>query len=483
MSLRVLKRFVVGMVAVFALLQSTYAPAQGITDLFMSPEREKKVGAEQHEKILNEFGGAYDHPELAAYVTSIGQFLALTSEASRTQFTFTVLNSPVVNAFALPGGYVYVTRGLVALADNEAELAGVLAHEIGHVAARHGAQRQGQSVLATLGLMVLGAATESSAAVNLGQMGAAALLSGYSREDEYEADTLGVRYMSRAGFSPKAMSSFLSKLQAHHALEAEIQGRSGGEGFGFFATHPRTSDRVARAIKNAGAVTVSQPIVAQDIYFKKIDGIIYGDDPAQGVVKGQRFVHPGLGFEFTVPPKFSLLNGRSSVIAQGPGGAGIKFDMERRASESRMTHYIRDAWAPKAPLSNLEAVRVNGMDAATAVVEGVQGGKADVRLLAIEFDAQSVFRFVFVIPHQAAKDLDDQYRHTAFSFKRLSRSEVADIRPLQLNVHEVGPGQTIQSLAERMAVSDRQEERFLVLNGLSRGAALRTGQQVKLVTD
>ena len=344
--------------------------AVDLTDLFVPPEQEKRIGAEQHGRILEQFGGAYDDPELAAYVSSIGRFLVLTSEASGTQFTFTVLNSPIVNAFALPGGYVYVTRGLVALADDESELAGVLAHEIGHVAARHGAQRQTQGTLANLGLLILGAATDSSAAVSLGQLGASAVISGYSRQDEYEADTLGVRYLSRAGFSPVSMSSFLSKLQSHHALEGKIQGRSGGEGLGFFATHPRTGDRVARAIQNAGAVTVYDPIVARDIYQSKIDGMIYGDDPAQGIVQERRFVHPVLGFEFTVPEGFHLLNGQSSVVAQGPEGAGLKFDLAPREGLRDMRSYIRKRWATDTPLSGLERVYINGLNAATAIVEG-----------------------------------------------------------------------------------------------------------------
>jgi predicted Zn-dependent protease len=182
----------IALAAVLVGLMPNPGRAVGLTDLFMSPEQESRVGAEEHQRVLQEFGGPYPDPELAAYVSSIGNFLVRTSAASGTKFTFTVLDSPVVNAFALPGGYVYVTRGLLALADSEAELAGVLAHEIGHVAAHHGAQRQSQNVLANLGLLVLGVATNSSAAVNLGQIGAAAVLSGYSRQDEYEADTLGV---------------------------------------------------------------------------------------------------------------------------------------------------------------------------------------------------------------------------------------------------------------------------------------------------
>ncbi len=459
------------------------ASAQGITDLFMSPQQEKRVGAEEHQRILEEFGGAYDDAALSAYVSSIGSFLALTSKASATQFTFTVLDSPVVNAFALPGGYVYVTRGLLALAGSEAELAGVLAHEIGHVAARHGARRQANSTLATLGLLVLGVATKSSAAVNLGQLGAAAVLSGYSREDEYEADSLGVQYLSRAGFAPQAMSSFLARLQAHHQLEARIAERPTGEGFDFFATHPRTPDRVARAVRAAASTTVHDPIVARDIYLAKIDGIVYGDDPAQGLVRGRRFVHPRLGFEFTVPSGFHLLNGRSSVIAQGPDGAGIKFDLDNRATRGSMTGYIRQVWAPRTRITHLEPIRINGIPAATGVVEGVQNGRADVRLLAIAFNTRTVYRFIFVSPVQEAARLDLEYRRTAYSFRRLRQREAEQLHPYRVEVHSVVAGERAEALAGGMPFARYNLERFAVLNGLQAGAALVPGQRVKLIVE
>ena len=463
------------------LLASPAAVAFDLRDLVMSPEQEKRIGAQEHGRILAQFGGAYDDPELAAYVKSIGDFLVLTSSASSSKFTFTVLNSSVVNAFALPGGYVYVTRGLVALADTEAELAGVLAHEIGHVAARHGAERQTNNVLANLGLLILGAATDSQAAVGLGQLGASAVINSYSRDDEFEADTLGVRYLSRAGFSPAAMSSFLAKLESHHALDAKIQGRSSSQGLGFFATHPRTADRVARAIKNAGAVHVNNPIVAREIYQKKIDGMIYGDDPAQDIIEGRRFIHPELRFQFTVPKGFVLQNSPSAVIAQGANGAGIKFDLDNRDTRSSMTNYIRRVWAPKSRLAHLGSFYVDGMPAATAVVEGVQNGQADARLVAIAFDQATIYRFLFIIPQRNASYIDQEYRRTALSFRRISRADATKIKPKHLRIYAVRQGDSAHSIGNRFPFASHRLDRFLVLNGLREGAALRAGDRVKIV--
>ena len=466
---------------VMGLVWVTPAVAFDLTDLIMSPEQEKRIGAQEHGRILDQFGGAYDDPELAAYIKSIGDFLVLTSSASGTRFTFTVLNSPVVNAFALPGGYVYLTRGLVALADTETEIAGVLAHEIGHVAARHGAQRQTKSVLANLGLIILGAATDSSAAVGLGQLGASAVISRYSREDEYEADTLGVQYLSRAGFSPQAMSSFLAKLESHHALEAKMQGSSGPQGLGFFDSHPRTADRVSRAIKNAGAVTVNNPIVARDIYQRKIDGMIFGDDPAQGIIEGRRFTHPMLGFQFTVPEGFVMQNSPAAVIAQGANGAGIKFDLDKRGTRSGMAKYIRQIWAPKSRLANVDTFTIDGLAAASAIVEGIQDGQADARLVAIAFDRNTIYRFLFIIPKRNAAYVDREYRRTAFSFRRIDAGEASRIKPKRLRIYEVRQGDTLTSIANHLPFASHRLDRFLVLNGLQRGTSLRTGDRVKIV--
>ena len=461
-----------------------YAPPTvgfNLSDLMMSPEQEKRIGAREHVRILAQFGGAYDDPELVSYVKSIGDFLVLTSAASGTRFTFTVLNSPVVNAFALPGGYVYVTRGLIALADTEAELAGVLAHEIGHVAARHGAERQTQSVLANLGLIILGAATDSPTAVGLGQLGASAIISSHSREDEFEADTLGVQYLSRAGFSPQAMSSFLAKLESHHALDLKIQGRSATQGFGFFDTHPRTADRVARAIKTAGVANVTNPIVARDVYQRKIDGVVFGDDPAQGLIEGQRFIHPDLRFEFTVPKGFVLHNTPSAVLARGEDGAALKFDLDKQDVRTGMKNYIQKIWAPASQFTNLSAFTVDGFAAASAIVQGTQNGQADVRLVAISSDTNTIYRFVFILPQRNAYSVDRQFRKTTFSWRRISVEEAARIKPKHLRIYEVRQGDTLRSIANHFPFASHRLDRLLVLNALARDAVLRPGERLKVV--
>jgi predicted Zn-dependent protease len=475
-----------GLAITLALLQSVQpVAADTILGPLISEEDEARIGAEQHGQILAEFGGAYEDPELAAYVDSIGQFLALTSERPNVKFTFTVLNSPIVNAFALPGGYVYVSRGLLALADDEAELAGVVAHEIGHVAARHGAERMSDAMLANIGAGILGAIFGSQEVAGIAQMGALAIIQGYSKEQEHEADALGVKYLSRAGFDPEAMASFLGKLRAHSQLEAIVAGQPvDGEGVDFLSTHPRTADRVRRTIDAANMRPVANPIIGREIYLKKIDGILYGDDPEQGLVQGRVFLHPAMRFRFEVPKNFHIINGQTQVVAQGPEGAALVFDMDARQDRPSMSDYIRGTWAPEARLSGLEAIRVNGFAAATAIAEAtINQRPTQIRLVAIEWDSRIIFRFMYVMPAQASSAYDEAYRRTTYSFRSISRAEAESARPKTLALHRVRNGETPETIADRMPSEKYRRERFLILNGWFPEDPLPVGLTVKTIRE
>ena len=455
----------------------------GAQSLFgLSPADEKRIGREHHPRILEQFGGAYDDPALARYVDSIGQFLAAASDAPRVGYTFTVLDTPIVNAFAVPGGYVYVTRGLLALADSEAEVAGVLAHEIAHVTARHGAKRHTKGALASLGLAVLGAATDSRAVADLGRVGAHAVLSAYSRKEEHEADEIGVAYLGRAGFDPRAMSSFLAKLKWQSDVEAAVRGGSPRPALDFFATHPRTRERVERAVAAARRKSVADPITARDVYLSKIDGMVFGDAPEQGFVRGRRFVHPVLGFEFEAPPGFRLLNAERSVTGFGPDEARMYFDLQRIAPGRPLDRYLRDTWAPRARLTYFARFTVNDMDAVTALAGGSDGGGA--RIAAIRFQRDTVARFLFTPAAAPGTALDGRYRAAAYSFRRLRDGEARSVRPWRIAIHEAGPGDTVKGLVDRRFAAgvDAPYRTFRLLNGLRRGEP-RAGDRVKLIVE
>ena len=280
---------------------------------FMPPEEERRVGTQEHPKLVKAFGGLYEDPELQRYVASLGRLLQLTSEQPEPPFTFVILDSPEVNAFALPGGYVHVTRGLMALANDEAELAGVIAHEIGHVTARHSAERYSHGLVAGLGAALLGAVIDNRTVSDIAQLAAGAYVKGYSRSQELEADMLGVRYLSRSGFDAIAMSSFLETMGAESELARQMAG-SRGEGAlaGLFASHPRTADRVRKAAATAQAEFRGER--ARDIYLRQIDGMIYGDSPEEGIRPRPGICPPGLADRLHRPARIPP--------AQRPGSGG-----------------------------------------------------------------------------------------------------------------------------------------------------------------
>ena len=461
----------------------------------LSPEQERQIGEQEHPRILQQFGGAHPDEELQSYIEQIGDRIAAQSDLPETEFTFTVLNSEVPNAFALPGGYVYVTRGLLALAETEAEVAGVLGHEIGHVTARHTAQRQtratGAGLLATLGTLgaaIFGGEVAGRLAQEVAGVGAQAYLASYSRDQEYQADDLGVGYMTAAGYDPQAMASFLEKLDAQSQLE-----RPGGTdpAESWFATHPRTLDRVQRAAADAKAATGEELRVGRADYLARIDGLIYGEDPSQGMVRGRRFVHPELGFAFEAPQGFRLRNTPQAVLGQDEAGRLMIFTGADLAGGSPADYVAAPglqqlARALRVEVSrprNVESFEVDGLPAASASAAVRQDGReADVGLAAIEA-GETDYQFIFVSPGQMSGAEARAYQATVDSFERLSAQQAAAFAPQRIAVVPVEAGASAEALARRMAVDEAPLRRFEILNALALRDGLAAGEQVKLIVE
>ncbi len=458
---------------------------------------EQRTGDQAHPQILAQFGGEVSDRALRDYVDGIGRRLAAASEQPDAKWTFTVLDSPVVNAFALPGGYVYVTRGLIALANDEAELAGVIGHEIGHVTAAHSAGRQERAGIAQIGILgatILGAvAGLSGDALNaIGQIGSTigqGYVASYSRAQEFEADRLGVRYIARAGYDPLAQADFLANMQAETTLQARLAGGAYNPNrVDFFSTHPATAERVREAVAAAGvAAPADERRRGRQRFFAAIDGMIYGDSPAQGFVEGRRFSHPELRFTFTAPEGFRIQNSAAQITMAGPNGAGIVFSGDERQGQDA-EGYIARIWAPgiarqtrTGQLQNFQRGRIGGLEAASALLPAeTQQGVRILRLTAIR-DGNRIWRFMGVQP-QGQDRLGLVMDQAAASFAKLSQREAAALTPLRIAIHEVRAGETPASLARRMAFDDDREARFRVLNGLGpRQEGLRTGRKVKLV--
>ncbi|MGE3692177.1 MAG: M48 family metalloprotease [Novosphingobium sp.] len=451
-------------------------------------ERDKQEGAKAHPQLVAEFGGAMSGPQ-AAYVQNVGKTIAVQSGLSnaRGDFTVTLLNSPVNNAFAIPGGYVYVTRQLVALMNNEAELAGVLGHEVGHVAAQHSRKRQSaaqrNAILGALGSILSGALLGGGTAGQLGQavfsQGSQMLTLSYSRGQETEADNLGVDYLRRAGYDPRAMSTVLQSLANQNALDARLMGTT-NQVPAWASTHPNPASRVRAASVRAG--TSADGAINRDTFLRNIDGIMYGDDPKQGVVEGRKFTHPDLRLAFEAPNGFFMVNGTRAVSISGQSSKG---EFTGAAYNGDMEAYINAAFAGlteqgkvQVRPSQIERTTVNGIPAAYGMARVQSGnGQVDVVVFAYEFSKTQAFHFLTITSAGNARQFSSMYG----SMRRISTSEGAAVRPRKLTVVTARAGDTVQLLAGRMAYSDAQVERFLVLNGLASNSTITPGQKLKLI--
>lgn len=452
---------------------------------------DKKQGAEAHPQLMQEFGGAYTGRQVS-YVVRVGQDIAVQSGLgnARNDFTVTLLNSPVNNAFAIPGGYVYLTRQLMALMNDEAEMAGVLGHEVGHVAARHGQKRQKaarrNSILGVLGQIGASVLLGDTALGRLGQQvfgtGSQLLTLKYSRKQEYEADDLGIQYLASAGYDPNALSTMLVSLAAQSAIDARVAGRDARGVPEWSSSHPDPARRVNRAATNAGKLRITGGRRSRAAFLTNLDGIMYGDDPKQGVIEGNQFLHPDLKLKFRVPNGFSMQNSTRAVTIRGSSGQG---QFTTGAYSGNMRSYIDTAFKGLAgegktiSYGEIQRTTVNGVPASYAVGRvASNNGQVDVTVFAYEFSKTSAFHFATIAPAGNASVFSSMYQ----SLGRMSAGEAAAIKPRKIDVVTVKRGDTIASLSGRMAYDNHQQDRFLVLNRMRAGETLQAGQKVKVVT-
>lgn len=471
---------------------TTLNPATGQRDFtpFMSPAKEMQIGKDQHPAILLQNGGTYDDPNVTNYVNNLGQRLVANSELSDYPFTFTLLDTPLVNAFALPGGYVYVTRGILAMVNSESALASVIGHEIGHVTARHSAKRYNNQMFTGLGAAILGAVSGDSGVANSLNQGAQAYIMSYSRSQEYQSDELGIRYSSRAGYDPYASARMLSSLDADHKLQLVLANRAGEpEKSDFFSTHPNTQDRVTRAHAAAvqTGITENSRDANQNGYFSIINGMRYGDDPKQGVIKGRDFIHPMMKLKFTVPENYTLQNSTDAVMARGTGNAEGSTVIFSGASMKNMTisAYANEIWKAykiENAMEGSQTFEINGMEASTGYTTmAIENKNYTVRLVAIHHSNDSAYHFLMLTPQEKYQSLSGGLQRMTYSFDKVSQSEIDKIKGRKIRIVTVQSGDTINSIARYMSYDDHKVERFVALNGLTQGQQLIKGQRLKLI--
>ncbi|WP_068862070.1 M48 family metalloprotease [Erythrobacter dokdonensis] len=450
-------------------------------------QTEAQQGAQYHPQFLAQFGGAMSGPQ-AAYVEQVGKNIAVQSGLgnARESFTVSLLNSPVHNAFAVPGGYIYTTRQLVTLMNNEAELAAVLGHEVGHVAARHSQRRQQAAqrnsifgLLGAIGSSILLGDSGFGDMLSRGFLQGSQLLTlSFSRSQELEADDLGIQYLSRAGYDRRAMGTVLASLAAQNSLDARLQGRNASVPE-WASTHPDPASRVQGALAKAGAATGG--VTNRDTFLTRIDGLLYGDDPKQGLIDGSRFIHPELRLSFTAPQGFYMVNSPSAVSVNGQGGQA---QLTLAAYNGNLETYVREQFTALggqnrslAP-QRLQRTTINGLPAAYGEARVNNGqSQVDVIVFAYEFARDRAYHFIAIAPAGRAGVFNPMFQ----SMQRISANEAGAVVPKRLQVVTVARGDTVSSLARRMAYPNAQEERFRVLNALGSRDQLVPGQRVKLV--
>ena len=445
---------------------------------------------QQHPQLVAEFGGA-ETGARAAYVQSVGRRVAVHSGIANSAYAynFTTLNSAVENAFAVPGGYVYITRQLMVLMDDESQLAFALGHEVGHIAANHAQARQSaarnNSILGVLGA-VLGAVVGGGFGDLISQ---SAQYSSqlrtlrFSREQEYQADTLGLRYLLAAGYDAGGGPGILAALGRAAALEARLHGRDNRQTPEWASTHPLSENRTQRARAEAqrtGRLGVGAR--NRDQFFAQLEGVFVDDDPAQGVIEGRSFTHPDLRMQFVVPPGYLMQNSSDAVSISGTAGqaqfSGGRFN---GTIDQYIYRVFQQLTGGRQQLAIPPAGRttINGIPASyTTTRANTSSGAVDVTVVAYQWDANTFYHFVMLTRAGAAAG---PFATMINSLRRITPNEAALIRPKIIDVVSVGPGDTVQSLANRMAYRTFQLERFLVLNGLTAGTRLVPGQKVKLV--
>ncbi|MEA2988592.1 MAG: hypothetical protein QOG83_1303 [Alphaproteobacteria bacterium] len=436
----------------------------------------------EHQRILTAYNGAYDDPRLAALIKQAVDKLVAASERPDQRYRITILNSPSINAFALPTGQLYVTRGLIALANDTSELASVLSHEMAHVIAQHAAIREDrarQVALVTRVFDNLGSDPEMTA---LALAKSKIALASFSRAQEFEADGIGVGIAARAGFDPYGAVRFLTSMGRNAELKPvspshpNIDPRAPD----FLSSHPATPERVRNATTNARQFSAPGGGERDKAsYLAGLDGVVYGEDPSEGFARGRRFQHPKLGFTFVAPEGFTLDNTAQAVLGvKDGGGQALRLDVVRVPVGQPLTEYLTSGWIDGIETKTVEELGVNGFTAATATAKGDQW---TFRLYAVRFDTD-VYRFIFATKRMTA-DVDRTFRDSVGSFRRMTAAEAAAAKPLRLRIVTVGEGDTVERLAGRMAMPDRALERFRVINGLGPNDRVRPGDAVKIVTE
>ncbi|HET9293281.1 MAG TPA: M48 family metalloprotease [Gemmatimonadales bacterium] len=451
-------------------------PATGKKELILvSEDQEVQMGQAEAKRTISELG-AYDEAGLQSYVSSIGMKLAAASERPQLPWSFTIVDDPQVNAFALPGGPIFVTRGILAHMGSEAELAGVLGHEIGHVTARHSASQMSRAQLAQIGLG-LGTVLRPDLAqfAGLASSGLQVLFLKYGRDDESEADMLGFRYSVRTNYDPHAMLDLFRMLQGVEVLAG--QGRVPG----WLTTHPFPEDRLSQTEKRLASTQVdySTMVTNRDAFRQHLDGIVYGDDPRHGYFDGQAFYHPELKFQLVFPQGWSTRNGVSAVTGISPKeDAIVQLGLAgSEAPRDLLQKFLAQEGVQAGQTSNAS---INGLPAATARFSAnTQQGQVQGRVGFIQLGGRT-YSLIAYAPAAQAAGYDEAFRQWMGSFRSLTDAKRLNVQPARVRIVKLPSGMTLAEFNQRYP-SVIPIERLALLNGVAADGRLEAGTLAKRV--
>ena len=451
--------------------------------VLMSESQEIEIGREMDPKIINEHG-YYPDESLQEYVNHLGQKLAIVCDRPDLDYQFKVVNSSMINAFALPGGYVYVTRGLLAYINSEAELAGVLGHEIGHITARHAVRQYTKAQTYQFG--ILAASIVYPEISQLGQFAdfvAFAIIQGYGRNNELQADRLGIKYSSSTGYDPYCVSSFMKTLN-------NIEEATGKKGYhGLFSTHPETEERITKAKEEAKKIRPPSSgnfKQGREKYLSKIDGLTFGDDPKEGIVERNTFKHPDLRIKLIFPEGWIINNAKEVLAAKHPGKEYFiqmtLSTLDKKLSAAEFAKKVAMSYRLNKITGSSQTI--NGFPAHVGTYQGTTKDMGEIKaeIASILVEEKGYILMGFSRP-ESFEEAMPFFTSTINSFQRLSKEEAKKIKPHEITIYTVREGDTWESISYKFGQQPGNAETLALINAFNPAKFPQPGTRIKVIAE
>jgi predicted Zn-dependent protease len=451
-------------------------PVSGKRELSLFSEQEEIALGKQTDGEIKAQYGIYSDQALNAYVQKIGQRMTSLTHRPHLTYYFAVLDTPVVNAFAVPGGYIYVTRGILALMNSEAELAVVLAHELGHVNARHSMAKLSQLMLAQFGLAVGSAISETFAKITgAASIGIQLLFLKFSRDDEREADALGVEYSRKGGYNPGEMINFFASL-------SKLGDLSGGQSIpGFLSTHPLTSERIQNT-KDMLLESDRQLKIEKNGYLGALDNMIYGADPRQGFVEKNAFYHPELRFSFSFPGDWQVQNMPSQVVlATKDGHAGVILRAEKTSENLKDYAERISSKIENGQFIDEGSSQINGLASIYQIYDLSQEQGGDIRTRRSYIKKNDfIFTFVSLSAQNEFDQYDRLFQSVVGSFQQLTDTRYLNRKPQRIRLIKANGRQSLQAIFQKAGMAEDLWPKFVIMNGMELGSTPESGYPIKI---